>query len=150
MQILTARQVEYCHLIVNKSAQTLYMTGLSFQDKLFVRDRVFACCDRQIAIQYCETMYLANKGSKSYLLLEEGAKLTVWLENKSARIIGSKSPEDVIHELKLANSVVAMQNMRIDISDRQLSIDREADKNPIENLKTSLDRAISLGQKLMN
>lgn len=150
MQILTARQVEYCHLIVNKSTQTLYKTGISFQDKLFVRDRVFACSDRQKARHYCETMYLANKGSKSYLLLEEAAKLTVWLEDKSARIIGSKSPEDVIQELKLANSVVAMQNMRIDIGERQFSIDKEADRNPIENLKISLDRAISLGQKLMN
>ena len=150
MQILTARQVEYCHVIVNKSSKTIYVTGLSFQNKLFVRDRVFIYRDRQKAIHYCQMMYLANQGSKFYLLLEEVAGFTVWTEDKSARVIGSKSPEDVMDELRLENPVAKLQNLGIDIGDRHFWFDSEAGKNLIENLEISLHRAISLGQKLMD
>ena len=149
MQILTVPQVEYCHLIINKSTKTLYVNGLSFQNKLFVRDRVFADSNRQKAIQYCQTMYLANRGSKFYLLLKEAAGFIVWIEDKSARVIGSKSPEDVMHELRLSDPVAKLQNIGIDIGDRHVFIDSVASKNLIE-LEISLHQAISLGQKLMD
>ena len=149
MQILTVRQVKYCHLIINKSDKTVYVIGLSFQNKLFVRDRVFTYSNRQKAIQYCQSMYLANQGSKFYLLLEETTGFTVWIEDKSARVIGSKSPEDVMHELRLENPVAKLQNIGIDIGDRHVFINSIAGENLIE-LEFSLHRAISLGQKLMN
>ena len=150
MQILTVRQVKYCHLIINKSDKTVYVIGLSFQNKLFVRDRVFTYSNRQKAIQYCQTIYLANKGRKFYLLLKEAVGFTVWIEDKSARVIGSKSPEDVMHELRLSDPVAKLQNIgTIDIGDRNVFIDSVAGENLIE-LEISLHRAISLGQKLMN
>ena len=80
MQILTVRQVEFCCLIIKQSVPTTCVPGVSFQNKLLVADRTFNYEDRQQAKHYCETMYLASKGSKLYLLLDEADRLTVWRE----------------------------------------------------------------------
>lgn len=142
MQILTSKEVEYCYVTVDRLVKSLYLSGLYFQNKLYVKEQVFAYSEKQKAIHCCEAMYLANKGNKSCLLLEEASEFTVWIEDKSARIIGSKSPELIIEELRL-------ENIEIDFCAQELEQDSAISLKLIKTFETSWQRVINLGRELI-
>jgi len=148
MQILTRKQVKYCRIVTTKSAALEYCLGIHFQDKLFISDKFFARDRQQRAIDYCQNRYLADGGKRSYILLANMAGLTVWQEDKTAQIIGVKSPEELIQDLELDTSIAQVEDIiKISISDRQK--DSQTNKL-INNLEMSLPKIIGLKQKVQD
>ena len=147
MQILTKKQVKYCRIVTKKDAVLDYRLGVSFQDKLFVSEKFFAGDRQQQAIEYCQTKYLVEGGKGSCLLLANVAGLTVWQEDKAARIVGKKSPEDFVANLELDSLTMQMQNIIDSIEESQP--DSQIDRL-IDRLKISVREIIGLKQKVKN
>jgi len=140
MQILTKGQVKYCRIAIERHGGVDCCLGISLHNKLFVSDRFFAEDRRSEAIAYCQSKYLADKGEKSYFIVINIAGLTVWQEDKSARLVGKKSPEDFVADLELGSSIMQMQEM----------LKTPASGRQIENLETSLEKIMNLKQKIEN
>ena len=145
MQILTKKQVKYCRLVTIKSAVREYCLGVNFQDRLFVAERFFAGDRQQQAIDYCQSKYLTDGGATAYLLVSNAAGLTVWQEDKVARVVGKKRFQDLVASLKLDDSIVQIQEIAKICSDRSNSSDEEL---LVRNLNTSLSKILDLQQQI--
>jgi|GEM_PF-3757964 len=146
MQILTKKQVKYCRLVTEQSTTKEYCLGIHFQDKLFVADKFFAGDRQQEAIDYCQNKYLTDGGNRAYILLTNMAGLTVWQEDKTARIVGVKSPEDFVLGLKLNSLLGEVRDVvKTAIGDRYSNSKIDCLLNSLE---TSLQKTASLEQKL--
>lgn len=158
MQILTHNQVSYCNVIREESGE-LYLPGISFQNKLFIKSKFFTEEQRQKAIDYCKQEFLQSKGSKSYVLVEDATGFTVWMEDKSAKVVGKQNAMDIVETINLEELVAKMRSVGgIKIKDRrhnfkvypQCFIGKEAYQYLIETLKISSEQAMKLGQRLIN
>ena len=159
MQILTNHQVEYCNLETKIAGNIECLPGVSFQDKLFIKKKFFAPEAKAQAIEYCKQKYLAAKGSKAYILIDDITGLTVWIEDKSAIIAGDKDPLEIIKNIDLEDLVSKMRSVGgIKIKDRQYHlksykqcfVGNEACEYLMERLSLSVEQAISLGQRLID
>ncbi|MEL6580604.1 MAG: hypothetical protein AAFQ14_12710 [Cyanobacteria bacterium J06621_12] len=142
MQILNSEQVEYCYLLRDNSRGKKYCAGISFQERVFVQERLFLADNQSNAVDYCYQQYLAKQGAISYILVAEKAGFTVWREDKSVRVAGRCKPEDIIQELDVESLIAEIES----IGDRNLAVE-----NPnywAEDLKIALKTAINLGQEL--
>ena len=159
MQILSNQQVRYCNIQSEQSGELQYLSGMSFQGKLFSKNKLFSLEQKEQAIDYCKQQYLQSRGAKSYILVEDTIGLIVWVEDKSAKIIGQEQPEDIINNIDLEDLVSKMRSVGgIKIKDRrhnlkvykQCFIGTEACEYLIDRLELSLEQAIKLGQKLID
>ena len=154
MQILDERQINYCNVVVEKEC----LLGMSFQDKIYLRNKLYSLTDKLNAIEYCKQKYLDAKGSKSYALVKNATGFAVWVENKSAKILGQKDPLEVIYNLDLKDLVSKIRSVRgIKIQDRdsmnvyeRYTTGKEVNECLIDSLELSIEQAINLGQKLMD
>lgn len=158
MQILTHNQVSYCNVVREESGE-LYIPGISFQNKLYIKKKFFPVEQREKAINYCKQEYLQSKGGQSYILLEDTTGFTAWMEEKSAKIVGKQDEMDIVATINLEELVAQMRSVGgIKIKDRrhnlrvypQCFVGKEACEYLIETLKISSEQAIKLGQRLIN
>ena len=155
MQILNERQVSYCNVVVEQKC----LLGMSFQNKIYLKNKLYSQSNKYNAIEYCKQKYLDAKGSKSYALVENAMGFTVWGENKSAKILGQEDPLEIIHNIDLEDLVSRIRSVReIEIKDRQYNtniyqeyiLGSEVGKYLINSLELSIEQAIGLGQRLMD
>ena len=159
MQILNNKQVDYCNLARQESDKQEYLPGMSFQNKLYVKEKFFSIEDKSNAMEYCKQKFLQSKGEKSYVLVEDSIGLLVWVEDKTAKIIGEVDPLDFIKEIDLEDLVSKMRGVGgIKIRDRQHKfrtykqcvVGSEVCEYLIETLELSIEEAIKLGQRLID
>ena len=155
MQILNDRQVSYCNVVIKKK----YLLGMSFQNKIYIKNKLYSSTDKHDAIEYCRQKYLEARGSKSYILVENITGLTVWVENKSAKILGQEDPAEIIKNIDIEDLVAKMRSVGgIEIEDRQHNMNvykecvvgNEVCEYLINSLEVSIKQAIALGQRLMD
>lgn len=159
MQILTDRQVKYCGVVVEKSGVRECLPGMSFQHKIFLKQKFFPVHELHNALNYCQQKYLDAAGKKLYLIVKGKIGFDVWVETKSARILGDRAPTDTIDNLDLEDLVdklsqvaeIEFNNCQDNflVGDRK-SVRREANEDLFNNLEVSLKQAIDLGQKIIN
>ena len=159
MQILSNKQVSYCNIESKQSGNIEYLPGMLFQEKIFIKYQLFSLDSKDRAIEYCRQKYLEYKGEKSYILVEDSLGFIVWVEDKSARIIGKEDPLDVVNAIDLEDLVAKMRSVGgIKIKDRrhnlrlykQCFVGTEACDYLIDNLELSIEQAIELGQRLID
>ena len=159
MQILNDDWVDYCNVSSNLSGELKYLPGISFNNKLFIKRKLFSLDEKSKAIEYCKQKYLEAKGATSYVLVEYTTGLIVWIEDKSAKVIGNEDPVDIINTIDLEDLVSQMRSIDgIKIKDRkynfriykQCFVGEEACQYLIEKLEISIEQAINLGQKLID
>lgn len=159
MQILNNKQVNYCNLARQKLDKQEYLPGMSFQNKLYIKEKFFSLDDKSKAVEYCKQKFLDYKGKKSYVLVEDSVGLLVWVEEKTAKIVGETDPLDFIKEIDLEDLVAQMRSVGgIKIKDRQhhfrtykqCIVGSEVCEYLINNLELSVEQAIGLGQRLID
>ena len=159
MQILNNQQVSYCKVSTKKMGEPEFLPGISFQDKIYIKHKFFFLEDKHDAVKYCKQKYLEERGGKSYVLVEDTIGLTVWVEDKSARILGEEDPLEIIQNIDLEDLVSKMRSVGgIKIRDRrhnlkvykQCVVGSEVCEYLADSLELSIEQAISLGQRLMN
>lgn len=154
MQILNEQQISYCNVVVGKKC----LLGMSFQDKIYLKNKLYSLTNKSNAIKYCKQKYLDAKGSKSYALVENVTGFTVWVENKSAKILGREDPLEIIHNIDLKDLVSKMRDVRgIKITEQDstnvktlYTIGNEVSECLINSLELSIEQTINLGQRLMD
>ena len=159
MQILNNEQVNYCNAVREKLGTKEYLPGMSFQDKIYIKNNFFVLENKQEAIDYCKQKYLEARGSKSYVLVEDTIGFTVWVEDKSAKILGKEDPLEIIKNIDLEDLVSKMRSVGgIKIKDRrhnlkvykQCIVGSDVCEYLINSLELSIEQAVSLGQRLMD
>ncbi|MEM8829715.1 MAG: hypothetical protein AAGE96_10200 [Cyanobacteria bacterium P01_G01_bin.19] len=159
MQILNNQQVSYCNLFIEESGNREYLPGMIFQDKVYTKKKFFSLEKKQDAVKYCKQKYLDSKGKKSYTLVEDTIGLTVWVENKFARVIGAEDPLQIIKDIDLEDLVSKMRSVGgVKIRDRrynlklykQCVVGSEVCEYLTDKLELSIQQAVSLGQRLMD
>lgn len=159
MQILNNKQVSYCNVAKNNQDKLECLPGMSFQDKVYVKNKFFPLENKNDAIEYCKQKYLDSKGRTSYVLVEDTIGLTVWNEDKSAKVLGEEDPFEIIREIDLEDLVSKMRSVGgIKIRDRrynlkvykQCVVGSEVCQYLIDALELSVEQAIKLGQRLMD
>ena len=158
MQILSNKQVNYCNVSIEQSGETEYLPGMSFQDRIYLKEKFFPSEARQKAIDFCKNGFLEFRGSKSYVLVEDTIGFTVWTENKSAKVLGEEDPLEIINQIDLEDLVSKMRSVGgIKIKDRrhnmriykQCVVGSEVCNYLIDALELSTEQAITLGQRLI-
>ena len=160
MQILTNNQVTYCNLMLQNGEGTEYLPGVSYQNKLYIKNKFFTLEQRQEALAYTKQKFLELKDKIiSYLVVEDNTGLTIWQEDSGASIVGKEEEIDPIKEINLEELVAQMRSVGgIKIKDRrhnlkvysQCFIGSDAVKWIVENLKLSSQQAVRLGQRLID
>ena len=157
MQILNNQQVIYCNLIRINDSQTEHLPGVSYQNKLYIKSKFFDVDRKVQALEHCKQEFLASKGTMSYILVEDATGFTMWVEDKTVFL--PEKEADLVDSIELEDLVSKMRGIGgIKIKDRrhnlkvypQCFIGREAVKYFIDNLELSADRAIKLGQRLID
>jgi len=158
MQILTNKQVSYCNVSTEKTGGKEYLPGISFQNKTYIKEKFFTLEDEHNAIKYCKSKYLADRGKKSYILVKDSTGLTVWMEDKTAKMLGIEDPLEIIKKIDLEDLVSQMRSVGgIKIKDRrhnlkvykQCVVGSEVCQYLIDSLELSIEQAIYLGQRLI-
>ena len=173
MHILTKNLVTYCNLMRQNAGETEYLPGVSYQNKLYVKNKFFTLEQRQEALTYTKQKFLevTNK-IICYLLVEDRTGLTIWQEDSEATIVKEETVEtdpikekeetveiDPIKEIDLETLVSQMRSVGgIKIKDRryklkvysQCFIGSDAVQWIVENLKLPSEQAVRLGQRLID
>lgn len=159
MQILNNQQVSYCNIARDNMGEQEYLPGISFQDKVYTKNNFFPLSNKEDAIEYCKQKYLASRGSTSYILVQDTIGLTVWCEDKSAKILGEEDPLEIIRQIDLEDLVSKMRSVGgIKIKDRRYNIKvykqcvvgSEVCQYLTNALELSIEQAIKLGQRLVD
>ena len=158
MQILTDRQVKYCSVVQETPGTLEYLLGIYFQHKIFLKQNFFSAHELYNAQNYCQQKYLDAAGKKLYLLVKSTTGFDVWVEAKSARVLGDRDPRDLIEKFNLEDLVDKIHEVadiefdncqsNLQCGDRH-TIDSKAE-DLIDRLEVSLKQALDLGQRIIN
>ncbi len=159
MIILTSEKVNYCNLIRQAQDKTEYLPGVSYREKLYVKDANFSREDKAKALELCRNKFLATKEKFAYLIVQDSLGYIVWKKEEKVEIASKILIHDLVEEIDIDELVAKMRNVGgIAIKDRTHSL-KKYPKTFIgsetvewfqEILELSLDEAIRLGQKLID
>ena len=150
-----------------------YFSGISYQNKLYIKNKFFTLEQRQEALAYTKQKFLEAKTKIiCYLLVEDDTGFTIWQEDTAAILVKEKTAElkpinkqeeiidiDPIQEIDLETLVSQMRSVGgIKIKNRryklkvysQCFIGSDAVQWIVENLKLSREQAVRLGQRLID
>lgn len=159
MIIFTSEQVNYCNVIKQAQDTKKYLPGISYRDKLYVKDAYLPLEDKAKALEFCRNKFLSTKEKFAYLLVEDSLGYTVWKKEDSVEISSKILIHDLVEEIDVDELVSKMRNVGgISIKDRTHSLKKypktfvgsEAVAWFQEILELSIDEAIRLGQKLID
>jgi hypothetical protein len=158
MQILTDGQVKYCSVVQETIGALEYLLGISFQHKIFLKQNFFPAHELDNARNYCQQKYLDAAGKRLYLLVKDTTGFEVWVEAKSARVLGDRDPRDLVEKFNLENLVDEIREVAgiefDNCQDNLQSGDRHTVKSKanglINTLEVSLRQALDLGQRIIN
>lgn len=148
MQILTDQQVKYCSVVQETSGALEYLLGISFQHKIFLKQNFFPADELDNARNYCQQKYLDAAGKRLYLLVKGTTGFDVWVEAKSARVLGDRDPRDLVEKFNLENLVDEICEVAgIEFDNCQ---DNLQSGDLINSLEVSLRQALDLGQRIID
>ncbi len=155
MLLLSSAQVEYCNVTRRAAAPGENLTGIIYQDKLFVQGECFSQAERKIAAEHCRQKLEQNV---MCLLTEDATGFTVWYEGKDLALAELPSTKDSTASNNLENLVLAMQDSdKINVKDRwhnlklfpQCFIASEAVAWLMNTQNISKQQALNLGEQLI-
>ena len=173
MHIVTKNLVTSCNLMHRNAGIKEYFPGISYQNKLYIKNKFFTLEQRQEALAYTKQKFLEAKTKIiCYLLVEDDTGFTIWQEDTAAILVKEKTAElkpinkqeeiidiDPIQEIDLETLVSQMRSVGgIKIKNRryklkvysQCFIGSDAVQWIVENLKLSREQAVRLGQRLID
>lgn len=158
MLLLEASQLKQCDVLRNVEGNLETITGVSYQDRLFVRGETFSKSQRESAIEQTKKIFLEGKGDSLIILAENDVDLVMWIEDKQLKV-APENTKDRIASLKLAHVVANMRNVGgVKIRNRTYHmkdypyciLGSEAVRWFVHKLNISTDEAIRLGQRLID
>ncbi|MEM9273165.1 MAG: mechanosensitive ion channel protein [Cyanobacteria bacterium P01_F01_bin.143] len=159
MKILDSQQINYCNLIRQTADQIEHLPGVIHEKLLYIKKRFFPQGKREQALEYCREKFLDSKGQTSYLLVDDPTGFTVWAEDSSVALLTKQDNIDIVETMDLEELVTKMRNIGgLQIKNRrynlrfydQCFVGSEAVTWMVENLEISREKAVDLGQRLMD
>lgn len=159
MIILTSEQVNYCNLIKQAHNLKKNLPGISYREKLYVKDAYFPLKDKATALEFCRNKFLTTKEKFAYLIVEDSLGYTIWRKEDNVKISSKILIHDIVEDIDVDRLVSKMRNVGgIAIKNRTHSFKKypktfvgsEAVDWFQEILELSIDEAIRLGQKLID
>ena len=159
MIILTSEQVNYCNVVKQAQNTKKYLPGISYREKLYIKDAYFALEDKAKALEFCRNKFLETKQKFAYIIIEDSLGYVVWKKENEVEISHKILIHDLVEDIDINELVSKMRNLGgITIKDRTHSL-KKYPKSFVgsevvtwfqEKLELSLDEAIRLGQKLID
>ena len=159
MIILTSEQVNYCNLVKQAQNTKKYLPGISYREKLYVKNTYFSLEDKAKALEFCRNNFLETKEKFTYLLVQDSLGYIVWKKDNQVEISSKILVHDLVEDIDVDELVSTMRNVGgISIKDRTHNL-KKYSKSFVgsevvtwfkENLELSTEEAIRLGQKLID
>jgi Domain found in Dishevelled, Egl-10, and Pleckstrin (DEP) len=161
MHILNKKQVQYCQLVRSEGGKEIGLSGLAYQNKLFVQVASYEKDRASEAVSYARAEFLTQKGLVEFLVIEEEIQYTVWSQDNRVKIKQEKkpNPDDIVFTIDLKQLVSEMRNVGgIKIRDRRYGlkvyprcfVGSEVVEWISEKLNISKEVSIKIGQRLIN
>lgn len=158
MLFLVSEQVNYCKLTRKTGRETETFEGISYQDKLFRKIKIFTETEKSKAIEYAKILTLESKGHQLVLVVEEVNHIfAIWQEDSALKVKDLK--HDSPSEINLRELVTRLRDIGgIRIEDRKFNLINyprcflgdQLVEWLIETLDISERDAIEIGQRLID
>ncbi len=158
MKILGHQQVTYCNLVSRRDNNIEYLPGLIFQNKFFIKDKVFALDKKTEAQQYGRQEFLQHKGQKQYILLEDPTGLTLSTQDDSVELFKQSNEENSSATINLKELISVIRGDNgIEIKERRYRLKLYPDcfvgSELVDWMVTTLsippEKAVQIGQLLI-
>lgn len=175
MLFLDYTQVQYCKI----KDQDKTISGLLYNDNLFIREKAFPKEEMELAIKECREEYLDHEERSQIptLLVKEKDRVGIWMQNNEYKsdIIGISSKKSKAKKTPTSSSSSKSKNTLNRISIRQLALEMRSERGVeirtrrhklklfqrcflgteavdwiVAKTKVSREDAINLGQKMID
>jgi hypothetical protein len=157
--LLKSQDVSYCQLIRQFGTTSEIVSGVNYQNNLFVRGNSYPQQQRQAAITEMRRNYLDPEPALACLLVEDGDIVTIWHEDRYI-IKVVESAHEIVEYFNLAQLVQEMRSPQgVKIENRSQSfrlpylrclIGREGVDWMSTRLAIERHQAVALGQRLID
>ncbi|CCQ62015.1 DEP domain-containing protein [Crocosphaera watsonii] len=159
MKILDHKQVKYCNLVKPQQDDNLYLPGLIFKNKLFIKDKSFNLEQQKEAQDYGKQQFLNSKGQKEYLLLEDVTGFIIWQESEEVKLLKLEPKNNGLTNSDLEKIVTKVRGEKgVEIKDRRYLLElypkcfvgSDLVDWMVDNLSIPLEKAVKIGQQLVD
>jgi Domain found in Dishevelled, Egl-10, and Pleckstrin (DEP) len=157
--LLKSQDVIYCQLVRQFGTTSEIVSGVHYQNNVFVQGNSYPREQRQAAISEMRRSFLDPEPAVACLLVEDGDIVTIWYEDRYI-IKVVETDRDIVNYYNLAQLVEAMRSpygVKIETRSRSFRfpllrcfVGREAVDWISNNFKISRADAMLLGQRLLD